>query len=86
MLLDKVICANIEDVLTIPLKLAPSFDVLMFGDVLEHLLDPWLVLSELRQYIEPGGSCVVCILLRSHSLDHRELEFSGLLTSTGWLR
>jgi 2-polyprenyl-3-methyl-5-hydroxy-6-metoxy-1,4-benzoquinol methylase len=61
MLLDKVICANIEDDLTIPLEFAPSFDVLVFGDVLEHLLDPWLVLSQLRQYIKPGGSCVVCI-------------------------
>ena len=31
----------------------------------------------------PGGHVA---MLRSHSLDHRELEFSGLLTSTGWLR
>ena len=66
LLLDGVICANIENDFTLPLKLAPNFDALIFGDVLEHLLDPWRVLSELRQYIEPGGSCVACIPNVSH--------------------
>ena len=60
-LLDGVICANIEQDFTLPSKLAPNFDALVFGDVLEHLLDPWRTLRELRQYIEPGGSCVACI-------------------------
>jgi hypothetical protein len=59
--LDGVVCADIENDLTIPLKLAPGFDTLVFGDVLEHLHDPWRVLKELRQYIEPGGVCVACI-------------------------
>jgi len=59
--LDGVLCANIEDDLTLPMRLAPSFDALVFGDVLEHLRDPWQVLSQLRQYIEPGGSCIACI-------------------------
>ena len=60
-LLDGVICANIELDLTLPLKFAPQFDALVFGDVLEHLQDPWRVLRELRQYIAPGGACVACI-------------------------
>ena len=59
--LDGVVCADIENDLTIPLKLAPGFDTLVFGDVLEHLRDPWRVLRELRQYIEPGGWCIACI-------------------------
>lgn len=59
--LDGVICADIENDLTLPSKLAPSFDTLVFGDVLEHLRDPWRVLLDLRQYIEPGGLCVACI-------------------------
>lgn len=59
--LDGVICANIELDLTLPSKLAPLFDVVVFGDVLEHLQDPWRVLSELRKYIQPGGLCVTCI-------------------------
>ena len=59
--LDGVICANIEQDTSLALKLSPSFDTLVFGDVLEHLLDPWRVLTELRQYIEPGGSCIACV-------------------------
>ena len=59
--IDGVICANIEQDTSLALKLSPSFDTLVFGDVLEHLLDPWRVLTELRQYIEPGGSCIACV-------------------------
>jgi len=36
-------------------------DVLVFGDVLEHLHDPWTCLTRLRQWVEPGGTCVACI-------------------------
>ena len=36
-------------------------DVLVFGDVLEHLRDPWQVLSDLRQRVSAGGLCVTCI-------------------------
>ena len=59
--IDGVICASIEQDTSLALKLAASFDTLVFGDVLEHLQDPWKVLTELRQYIEPGGSCIACI-------------------------
>jgi 2-polyprenyl-3-methyl-5-hydroxy-6-metoxy-1,4-benzoquinol methylase len=59
--LDGVICANIEQGTAVALNLSPSFDTLVFGDVLEHLQDPWKVLTELRQYIEPGGSCIACV-------------------------
>jgi 2-polyprenyl-3-methyl-5-hydroxy-6-metoxy-1,4-benzoquinol methylase len=59
--IDGVICADIEQDTSLALKLSPSFDTLVFGDVLEHLRDPWRVLSELRQYIEPGGSCIACV-------------------------
>lgn len=38
-----------------------GFDVLVFGDVLEHLRDPWRLLAELRGYMVPGGVCVACI-------------------------
>jgi 2-polyprenyl-3-methyl-5-hydroxy-6-metoxy-1,4-benzoquinol methylase len=59
--LDGVICANIEQDTAVALNLSLSFDTLVFGDVLEHLQDPWKVLTELRQYIEPGGSCIACV-------------------------
>ena len=37
------------------------FDTLIFGDVLEHLRDPWHVLAELRARTAVGGICVACI-------------------------
>lgn len=37
------------------------FDVLIFGDVLEHLRDPWQTLAELRRRVAPGGLCLACI-------------------------
>lgn len=59
--LDDVLCIDLEEDLSLTQSLAPRFDALVFGDVLEHLQDPWHVLAELRHYIEPGGVCVACI-------------------------
>ena len=61
LVLDGVICANIEQSTAVALNLSPSFDALVFDEVLEQLQDPCKVLTELRQYIEPGGSCIACI-------------------------
>jgi SAM-dependent methyltransferase len=38
-----------------------GLDLLVFGDVLEHLRDPWRVLSELRRRVRGQGTCVACI-------------------------
>jgi 2-polyprenyl-3-methyl-5-hydroxy-6-metoxy-1,4-benzoquinol methylase len=64
--IDGVICANIEPDTSVALKLSPSFDTLVLGNELEFLQDPLRVLTELRQYIEPGGSCIACIPNASH--------------------
>ncbi len=37
------------------------FDTLIFGDVLEHLYDPWSVLTELRTRMAKNGLCIICI-------------------------
>ena len=42
------------------------FDTLVFGDVLEHLRDPWQVISDLRSRVRGGGVCVACIPNVSH--------------------
>ncbi|NTW63111.1 MAG: class I SAM-dependent methyltransferase [Chlorobiaceae bacterium] len=42
------------------------FDVLILGDVIEHLPDPWSVLSELRNRMTEGGTGVACIPNVSH--------------------
>ena len=42
------------------------FDMLILGDVIEHLRDPWSVLSKLRNRMTAGGLCVACIPNVSH--------------------
>ena len=65
------------------------FDVLIFGDVLEHLLDPWSVLETLRQRMEPGAVCAICIpnvghwsLVREQLLGRWNYADAGLLDRT----
>jgi O-antigen biosynthesis protein len=38
-----------------------TFDVAIFGDVLEHLRDPWKVLEQTKSILNPGGYVVVSI-------------------------
>ncbi|MDF5719224.1 MAG: methyltransferase domain-containing protein [Rhizonema sp. PD37] len=38
-----------------------AFDVVVFGDVLEHLRDPWKLLEETRQLLKPEGYVVASI-------------------------
>jgi len=37
------------------------FDVILFGDVLEHVRDPWTVLERARDVLEPDGRVIACI-------------------------
>lgn len=66
-----------------------GFDTLIFGDVLEHLRDPWAVLSTLRSRMTDGGGCVACIPNVAHwSVIQQQLKGrwdyadSGLLDKT----
>lgn len=38
-----------------------SFDVVIFGDVLEHLIDPLPVLRQARPLLAPGGSVLISV-------------------------
>ena len=85
----KVIVANIETMDdTVWTTLFPS-DCWIFGDVLEHLYDPWAVLRCLRVSLAPGASVVACIPNSQHwSIQARlnsgllRYEESGLLDRT----
>lgn len=46
-------------------KLFPS-DCWIFGDCLEHLVDPWRVLTRLSQAIDKDGSLLICIPNAQH--------------------
>ena len=39
----------------------PSVDCLVFGDVLEHLVDPWAALTRLSRLVREGGQVLACI-------------------------
>ena len=43
------------------------FDAIIFGDVLEHLVNPWQVIQKLAQYLKPSGSIVCSIPNISHA-------------------
>jgi 2-polyprenyl-3-methyl-5-hydroxy-6-metoxy-1,4-benzoquinol methylase len=50
----------VGDVETTELPLEPaSFDVVLCGDVVEHLRDPVAALARLRVFLKPGGSVVL---------------------------
>jgi 2-polyprenyl-3-methyl-5-hydroxy-6-metoxy-1,4-benzoquinol methylase len=40
---------------------AAYFDCILFGDVLEHLVDPWGRLEKFKQYLRPGGVVVTSL-------------------------
>lgn len=37
------------------------FDCMIFADVLEHLVDPWCVLSKATEFLMPGGTVIVSV-------------------------
>ncbi len=85
--LDKVICGDIEKI-DLPFE-DNSFDLILFCDVLEHLVDPFEVLRKVRRYISPLG-CVFISIPNVHywgvihELSRGEWEYrdSGILDIT----
>jgi len=56
--LDQVVEADLETLDPAPLG---RFDVLVAGDVLEHLTDPWAVLRRFAGIVEPDGTVIVSL-------------------------
>jgi SAM-dependent methyltransferase len=62
--IDRLIEGDLEDMGPLVPGLSeeqPSVDCLIFGDVLEHLLDPWSVLARLVRLVRDGGQILACI-------------------------
>ena len=62
--IDRLIIGDVEAADPLELGLTrdhPSVDCLAFGDVLEHLVDPWAVLFDLAQFVREGGQILACI-------------------------
>jgi len=57
--IDRLIIGNIEE---IELDLPENyFDVIICGDVIEHLIDPWNVLRKLHKHLKNNGVLIVSI-------------------------
>ena len=61
--LSRVIVGDIEseDVIVRLRALGTLFDLVVLGDVLEHLRDPWKTLRELKDLTMAGSICVTCV-------------------------
>lgn len=55
--LDGVVCGDLSENPCFDLPLG-SFDVVVYADVLEHLVDPWTVLKAQTRLLKPGGLAV----------------------------
>lgn len=58
-LIDRFIVGNIEEIK--PDLRTNYFDAILFGDVLEHLLDPWSVVKNVSGFLKPGGLLIASI-------------------------
>jgi SAM-dependent methyltransferase len=67
----------------------PSVDCLVFGDVLEHMIDPWSVLARMAGWVREGRQILACIpnvqhysLILNLMRGHWEYQDEGLLDRT----
>jgi 2-polyprenyl-3-methyl-5-hydroxy-6-metoxy-1,4-benzoquinol methylase len=86
---DEVFVADLDFVSVPEILRDQKFEVAVFGDVLEHLRDPWRVLEETRQLLQPGGFVVASIPNIAHGAvrlsllqGHFEYADLGLLDNT----
>jgi 2-polyprenyl-3-methyl-5-hydroxy-6-metoxy-1,4-benzoquinol methylase len=89
-ILDQVYLADIEQSSAAELGLKErDFDLLVALDVLEHLRDPWTVLTDLVRFLKPGGQAVFSIpnvqnitVLSNLAAGKWTYESAGLLDAT----
>lgn len=86
---ERVIVADLDFTSVAHILPEQKFDVAVFGDVLEHLRDPWTVLKEVRQVLQPEGCVVASIPNIAHGAVRLallqgkfEYEELGLLDNT----
>jgi len=56
----EVFCGDVEQT-PMPFEVPEGIDCIVYGDVLEHLNDPWSLLAEHAKYLAPGGTILVCM-------------------------
>lgn len=58
---EQVITGDIQDSATLSVLEANSFDFVLFGDVLEHLITPERGLANVLPYLTAGGHILICV-------------------------
>lgn len=61
-----------KDEINLPLE---KFDYIIFGDVLEHLYNPWAVLEKFKKYLNPDGIVLISLPNVKHYRNIRKLLF-----------
>lgn len=59
--LDKVFQGDVAEVIRSGQLDGFKFDAIIFADILEHLIDPWTVLREIKKHLNPKGIIVASI-------------------------
>ena len=57
LLIDQLFIGNIEQIL--PDFPTDYFDIILCGDVLEHLIDPWATVKRVSRYLKKGGLMII---------------------------
>lgn len=66
------------DLASLEFPWAPNaFDCIIAGDVLEHLVNPWRLLSRLQSFVSPGGVLIVSMPNVRHWWVIRDLVLRG---------
>jgi hypothetical protein len=58
--ISEVVCGDVEG-LPMPFEVPHGIDCIVYGDVLEHLRDPWALLATQRNYLSENGTVLVCM-------------------------
>lgn len=84
---DELVIGDVEN-LKLPFEQS-YFDCLIYGDILEHLREPWKLLKEHAYYLKKGGYCIASIpnishysVIKSLLNDIWEYKPSGILDET----
>jgi len=65
MRLTEAVCLDIETD-PLPFEVAGGYDCIIYGDVLEHLRDPWRVMREHAALLSPRGVMLICVPNAAH--------------------
>jgi 2-polyprenyl-3-methyl-5-hydroxy-6-metoxy-1,4-benzoquinol methylase len=58
--ISEVFCGDVEKD-PMPFAVPEGIDCIIYGDILEHLVDPWSLLAKHAEYLTPQGTVLVCM-------------------------